>query len=220
MPRTILLLGESIPWGWATAGTQNATITKSATAPGAVLERLLAILPPDHPWAGATVVDLAVPNANTRHWATGGPYAPPMSTTYLGHGMPALDYAVAHNCSLTAAANALCPTRDVVLFMEGIADKWSGITGTQTRANMLATVAALAPTPVLLSGPVLYPATPTPFQQWSLDIRAALQGITNGPTFGTYPPRPYPGGVDPLHLTDGGYIGVAGLWYDAVTVLP
>lgn len=225
MPRTILLLGESIPWGWAAVGGTQ-TPVKSPTPPGASLQTLLTYGElAGNPWQGATVRDYAVPSATTRHWTSGPPYAAPMSTTYLNKGIPALDYAVAHGCALLAAVDALLAGQpvDLVLFLEGIADSWA-VPLAQTITNLTAIRDHFAPVPVLMSRPVSYCIPPdcTPFPTWSATIGDAMAaaGLVNGPVIRMQPPRQNPNGsVDWLHFTDAGYWAVANTWRDAIVGL-
>lgn len=226
--RTILVLGESIAWGWqTTVGSQ--VPAKSPLAPATVLQTLLTYGEvASSPWAGAHVLDYSVPSGTSTQWVSGG-FKAPMSTVYLGHGIPALDYAVAHNCSLLAAVDALLAsggvTPDLVLFLDGVADPLNGIPTATTIANLQTITAHFAAVPFRMSKTISYciPPDTTPFPTWAQTLGDAMDaaGLTTGPRLPMQPLRVLSNGnTDWLHLTDAGYAVIAQTLRDTVLTLP
>lgn len=227
MPRTVIIGGYSVSWGYG-SGRHN-TVVQTLNHPGACLAYLLKQVPTTNPWRNATVINYAVPNATTHNWVVGPPWG--ILTNCQGKGIPLIDYAVPRAISLLQAYQALKPSVvNAVLWLEGIADKWpfNNIPTAATVANVQTIKSAFAPAPVLVSRPVPY-ITP-PFDVWSKEIGDAMvaAGLVNGPYLplcGNWP-KNSPATptasetADPLHFDDRGCLQLAGFYRDALSLLP
>lgn len=204
----VVLIGDSTSWG-ATTGTSTPVVV-ATTQPARTLKALLRLLGPTSFWYHARVANFGVPGSRTPHWVTalGARACLPDEmrlSPRLLHAACAAGRPLAH-----AVLPALGRRPDAVLVTLGANDVLGHVEPDTTVANLEQLGAILGPDHVFVAPPL--PAAVEPFQSGVRAIRERLVGrkLVTGPDWPALPT------ADGLHLTEGGYAAVAGLWLDVL----